>query len=1129
MLRVLGSVRADGAAGPVEIRGEQLKTIVGYFVVNASRPVDSVTLVHLLWPNGATDTAQSAVRNLCTRFRRVLAEAAPSCELTTDQRTGSTIYRFTAHNLDVDSLRFASLVAQSEEFRAQGSHTSAVAPLREALNLWSGLAFEDIDNPELAAAAAALESQRISAIEQLGSTYVHLGRNDAATTLLEPVAVANRGRERLASLLMRAYYRSGRAIDALATYTATRTHLGEELGLEPGRELVELERAIITHAHTHSDPETPTIQVPRRGPFVGRAIVSEELLRHLQGPQSGDVAIIGEGGSGKSRLAAELAVKLQESAAVAYVRCEGTNDAPLAVIRRVLLALPFEDSTSALASVDELIGDLIGPDVGETGALPGLIDIAKSIDNLLRSAPLTIFIVVDDAHLCDEPTMRVLRAWMRQRRSDVYFIFLSRPNPEASLARVVADPSQLPDLLMATLSPLTESDLTSWVRSSIGERVHLSPQTVAREIRRATGGLPFYCEHLMRELAQGDADAASVLRTLRTLGSPSQLSYSLSARIQRLEPSVRRSLAVGSLLGNEFKAQQAINFANKTFGSSHSPIRDNDVDGLARSSDFEPDVFTFSHDLVRSALVETLAPDDRRSIHHLGLQSLAVEPETVARRANHAASSVPLTNIGAAVSLLEEAADQAYPLSGFSDTVALLDRAIALVESTAGADSDHLLKLRIKRARAIQHLGARNQSLTEHATALDDAIAAGRHDLAAESALAAADFGEILDDADPVRKLLESALAAQPESSEWRAPLAAELTIKCTIIDGATAEVLSLHRSELGGSDAYQQERDRSLLHIMAGAPDPAARLEVAQSLRSRNVHPTSRASLDAVLFEISALLELGRTSDAQRLLSNYQALAQRANRPGVIWLAQVAASDIAQATGHLAEAARISSDALQYGIDHHIPDAPASFAGHALLTSFISGTLHTVQLDVSSHETPIPVTAAAVAALVDAHQGRMDTAKAAAAAVIDELVDAASWTLMPFTTMAIAEACIALGDAALARRVEDLLAPFRQTMPRMALVGTSFGPSDRQLGLLALLRHDIEEAQSCLTSAIEFCRDAGLPLWEARCRVDLLVSVKDSGTSGLREMLNRITVELPQSLGEAAAELLSERQGQQR
>jgi predicted ATPase len=113
---------------------------------------------------------------------------------------------------------------------------------------------------------------------------------------------------------MVALYRSGRQADALRAYQTARTLLGEELGLEPSRELQRLEAAILSQ-----DPELDARDRPRAVPdsparrgnlpapvssFVGRAKELDELRELVASRRL--VTLVGPGGAGKTRLALEI-------------------------------------------------------------------------------------------------------------------------------------------------------------------------------------------------------------------------------------------------------------------------------------------------------------------------------------------------------------------------------------------------------------------------------------------------------------------------------------------------------------------------------------------------------------------------------------------------------------------------------------------------------------------------------------------------------------------------------------------------------------------------------------------------------------------------------------------------------
>ena len=181
--------------------------------------------------------------------------------------------------------------------------------------MWRGPPLAEFAYEWLAQAEIArLDELRLGALEELVEAKLALGRHAEVVGELESLIAEHPYRERLRSQLMLALYRSDRQAEALQVYQDARRKLVEELGIEPGERLRELERAILAQdpalilTRVESAATQPPAQAPRI-PFVGRERELSELSASLDDACAGHgrlVLLVGEPGIGKSRLAEEL-------------------------------------------------------------------------------------------------------------------------------------------------------------------------------------------------------------------------------------------------------------------------------------------------------------------------------------------------------------------------------------------------------------------------------------------------------------------------------------------------------------------------------------------------------------------------------------------------------------------------------------------------------------------------------------------------------------------------------------------------------------------------------------------------------------------------------------------------------
>ena len=131
---------------------------------------------------------------------------------------------------------------------SDGDAEGARERLCAALGLWRGEPLADFAYERFAQREIArLREARLVALEDRIEADLALGGDGQLIGELESLVASNPLQERLRGQLMLALYRGGRQADALAVYRQTSVLLREELGLEPGRVLQELERSILEH------------------------------------------------------------------------------------------------------------------------------------------------------------------------------------------------------------------------------------------------------------------------------------------------------------------------------------------------------------------------------------------------------------------------------------------------------------------------------------------------------------------------------------------------------------------------------------------------------------------------------------------------------------------------------------------------------------------------------------------------------------------------------------------------------------------------------------------------------------------------------------------------------------------
>jgi DNA-binding SARP family transcriptional activator/streptogramin lyase len=287
--RILGPLEVTADGELVRLGPAKQRALLGALLLRANEVVSREQLVDALWGERSPPTAAKLVQVYVSQLRRLLGPVAGDAVL----QTRAPGYLVSIDPEQLDAARFARLVADARARTEAGELDEAVRRYDDARTLWRGSVLADLALESSARnECERLEELRLSAIGERVECELGRGRHAQVVGELEGLTGEYPLHERFWAQLMLALYRSGRQSEALAAYRRVRRLLSELVGLEPSRELSELERAILNHDASLRPARQPTTTAKgrRRWP-AGVAVLA---LGALAG---GAFALFGRGGN----------------------------------------------------------------------------------------------------------------------------------------------------------------------------------------------------------------------------------------------------------------------------------------------------------------------------------------------------------------------------------------------------------------------------------------------------------------------------------------------------------------------------------------------------------------------------------------------------------------------------------------------------------------------------------------------------------------------------------------------------------------------------------------------------------------------------------------------------------------
>jgi DNA-binding SARP family transcriptional activator len=355
---------ADTAGDPVSIPGPRLRVLLAVLLLHANTPVSAGELVEMVWdgspPSGAVVTLRSYVR----RLRCAVDPGAVRIG------TSAPGYVIRVEQAELDILEFESLCRGARVALRAGEWANASAAAARALGLWRASPLMDLPEALRGEFAPRLERLRLQALEDRFDAGLRLGHHQELIPQLQDITARHPLQEHFHAQLMLALATTGRRAQALHAYQQVRSLLVDELGIEPGQELRDVQQLVLAGdaeqltsraegiqpgkvpgtvvsgalagfadvAPMEPPPAHPPAQLPAGiAGFTGRqaqaACLYDALTSHevADGPGTVRVAVVaGAAGLGKTTLALHVAHQVRDlfSDGQLYVHLSGASAQP---------------------------------------------------------------------------------------------------------------------------------------------------------------------------------------------------------------------------------------------------------------------------------------------------------------------------------------------------------------------------------------------------------------------------------------------------------------------------------------------------------------------------------------------------------------------------------------------------------------------------------------------------------------------------------------------------------------------------------------------------------------------------------------------------------------------------------
>jgi DNA-binding SARP family transcriptional activator len=1122
---ILGPLEAYDGGRQLSLGGTKQRALLALLLLHANEVVSSDLLIDELWGGASSKDGAKALSVAVARLRKALEPARPPSEEGRLLVTRPPGYELRLAPDQLDLHRFERLVAEA---RAAAEPATAAGKLRAALALWRGppladLAYESFCQAEI----ARLVELRLAALEDRLRADVELGRHAELVGELESLVAEHPLRERLRELLMLALYRSGRQAEALEAYQAARTALTEELGIEPGRELRELQQAILGQDPALDlPPPGESAEAPSRGVFVGRKRELAQLVRALDDALAGEgrlVLLAGEPGIGKSRLAEELMAQARgRGARVLVGRCWEAGGAPAywpwvqslrAYVRdtypealRTQLGAGAADVAQIVPDLRERFPDLPEPPALESeGARFRLFEAASSfLRNAANARPLVL--VLDDLHAADQPSLLLLQFVAREIAASRLLVLCAfrdvDPTLQDPLTSALAELVREPQTAQIELGGLGQSDVAAYVELATGTE---PARELVQAVHAETEGNPLFVAEVVRLL---DAEGR-IAHTDAYLRIPPGVRAVIGQRLRRLSEGCRRLLVPAAVLGREFALDTLTQLSELPRQGLLDVLDEALAERVVGDVPGSPGRLRFGHALIRDTLYDELSSARTLQLHQDAGEALeavyAADLDShLAELAHHFFVAAPAGVAGKAIDYARRGGDRAASQLAYEEAVRLYQMALTLVDDDV-ARCELLLASGEARARA-GDTPASKRSFREAAELAE------RCGLAEHLARAALGYGgrvmwEVSRDDDHLVPLLERALGAiGGEDSPLRVRLLARLAggpLRDASFPPERKRSLSREALEMARRIDDPETLAYAIHGYILGHHSPEhvrTQLELATELIDVAMQAGDQERVvEGHEERLDSLLELGEIDAAKLELEAMSTAADELRQPSQAWIASVYRPLLALLEGRFVEAERLISQTRDLGERALSWSAAVSYGLQLYVLRRQQGRLREVEDLVrrSLEQYPTYPIWHCVLAQTAAELGQIAEARAAF-----ETLAAEGFASLPFdeewlvSMGMLAETARTLGDAERATVLYELLLPYGDSVA-ICYPDISTGAVSLYLGILAETMSRWNDAARHFEDAIAMNERIGARPWLAHAQHDLAATLLARGGPG--------------------------------